>query len=48
MNNLFAMVTMLFLFLSFVFSCFGIWPMWTMFIGILAGFVYMIFTDENH
>lgn len=48
MKDFFAMVIGLFLFLSFVFGCFGVWPMWTMIVGVLAGFVYMIFTDKNH
>lgn len=48
MKDFFAMVIGLFLFLSFVLGCFGIWPMWTMIAGVLAGFVYMIFTDKNH
>jgi hypothetical protein len=48
MKDFFAMVIGLFLLLSFVFGCFGICPTWVMIVGILAGFVYMIFTDKNH
>ena len=47
MKDFFAVMIGLFLFLSFMFGCFGIWPTWTMTAGILAGFVYMIFTDKN-
>ena len=47
MKDFFAMVIGLFLFLSFVLDAFGIWPTWTMIAGILAGFIYMIFTDKN-
>lgn len=48
MKNFFAIVIGLFLFLSFVLGAFGIWPAWTMVLGIVLGFVYMIFTDKNH
>jgi hypothetical protein len=42
-----AFVLTMYFIMSFVLTGFGVWPMWSMVIGVIAGFVYMIFTYKR-
>lgn len=37
----------LFMFLAFVLVGFGFWGTWVLVVGMIVGFVYMIFTNIN-
>lgn len=44
MKNLLAGVWCVVMVMAFVLVAFGVWSGWTLTAGIIAGFVYMIFT----
>lgn len=47
MKELLGFVLMLAMVLTFVLVMFGVWSAWMLVAEIVAGFVYMIFTDQT-
>lgn len=44
MKDFLACVLSLYLFISFVFVSFGVWPMITLVCGVVLGFIYVVLT----